>query len=398
MIDRVILHVDMDAFYAAVEVLDDPSLAGRPVLVGGSPEGRGVVAAASYEARRFGVRSAMPAARAVRLCPDAVFLKPRVARYVEMSERILAILQTYTPLVEPLSIDEAFLDVTGSQALFGPAAAIGRDIKRRIAAETGLIASVGVAPNKFLAKLASDLEKPDGFVVITADQARARLAPLPVTRLWGVGQATAAVLSRVGVLTVADLLEVPPVRLRLLLGDQSDHLRRLAAGQDDRPVQPAREARSIGNETTFAEDIADPDLLRDIVDHLAEKVAWRLRRAGLAGRTITLKARFPDFTTPTRSHSLPRATQSTVAIRAAARELLARRLDRRGRPLRLLGVTSSHLEPAAAVQVELFSDPGDRREQHLDQVIDRVNERFGAVLGRGRSSPKDHETGPGGAR
>ncbi len=396
--DRAILHVDMDAFYASVEILDRPELAGKPVVVGGSPTGRGVIAAASYRAREFGIRSAMPAARAIRLCPQAVFVRPRMDRYAELSGRVMAILREYTPLVEQLSIDEAFLDVTGCQRLFGPAAGIGRAIKARIDQDLGLTASVGVAPNKFLAKLASDLEKPDGLVVITAADARARLAALPVGRLWGVGKVTEAALAGRGVRTVADLLAVPPDTLHGWLGDQAGHLRRLAVGEDARPVVPVHAARSVGNETTFAEDIADAGQLRDILDHLAEKVAWRLRKHDLQGRTVTLKARYPDFTTHTRSLSLAHPTSATVEIRDAARELLRDRLGRRGRPLRLIGVTVSQLEAAGAGQGELFADAATAREQELDRIMDRVNDRFGRVLRRGGPPRQGGETGPGGAR
>jgi len=379
---RAILHVDMDAFYAAVEVLDQPALAGRPVIVGGTPEGRGVVAAASYEARRYGVHSAMPAAQAIRRCPHGVFLRPRMERYLEVSEQVFAIFRDYTPLVEPLSIDEAFLDVTGSTRLFGPGEAIGRALKARIRREVGLTASVGVASNKFLAKLASELEKPDGFVVIRPDEITARLDGLPVGKLWGVGQVTERELNRQGIRTIGDLRRAPRELLRARLGDHADHLVALAARRDERPVVPVHEAKSIGNELTFAEDIADPDALQDILDHLAEKVAWRLRRHGLRGRTVTLKARDPDFTTHTRSQTLPQPTQSTVEIRAVARELLNLRLDRRGRPLRLLGVTVSQFDEPSA-QGALFADPAAARDEALDRVVDRVNDRFGKVLRRG---------------
>jgi len=379
---RAILHVDMDAFYAAVEVLDQPALAGRPVIVGGTPEGRGVVAAASYEARRYGVHSAMPAAQAIRRCPHGVFLRPRMERYLEVSEQVFAIFRDYTPLVEPLSIDEAFLDVTGSTRLFGPGEAIGRALKARIRREVGLTASVGVASNKFLAKLASELEKPDGFVVIRPDEITARLDGLPVGKLWGVGQVTERELNRQGIRTIGDLRRAPRELLRARLGDHADHLVALAARRDERPVVPVHEAKSIGNALTFAEDIADPDALQDILDHLAEKVAWRLRRHGLRGRTVTLKARDPDFTTHTRSQTLPQPTQSTVEIRAVARELLNLRLDRRGRPLRLLGVTVSQFDEPSA-QGALFADPAAARDEALDRVVDRVNDRFGKVLRRG---------------
>ncbi|MEZ4386847.1 MAG: DNA polymerase IV [Candidatus Krumholzibacteriia bacterium] len=381
--ERAILHVDMDAFYASVEVLDDPSLRGKPVIVGGSAAGRGVVSAASYEARRFGVHSAMPAGQAHRLCPQGVFLPPRMERYVEISRRIFAIFAEYTPLVEGLSVDEAFLDVTGCRRLFGPAEQIGRTLKARIAREVGLTASVGVAPNKFLAKLASDLEKPDGFVVITGEEARRRLAALPVTKLWGVGRVTGQEMQRLGIHTVADLLATPHPLLRARFGDHVDHLLDLAVGHDERPVVPDHEAKSVGNEVTFAEDIADPQQLRDVVDHLAEKVAWRLRKQGLRARTVTLKARYPDFTTFTRGQTLNHATQSTAEIRAAARDLLEHRLGRRGRPLRLVGVSTSQLVAADAGQASLFEPAAEAREAQLDSVMDRVNERFGRVMRRG---------------
>ena len=381
--DRAILHVDMDAFYAAVEVLDDPDLRGKPVMVGGSPEGRGVVAAASYEARAFGVYSATPTAQAVKRCPHGVFVKPRLERYVEISKQIFAVFRDFTPLVEPLSIDEAFLDVTGCRRLFGSAETIGRLIKARIAEDVGLTASVGVAPNKFLAKLASDLEKPDGFVVIGADEVQARLAVLPVGKLWGVGKVTEKELKQHGINTIGDLLQVPREALTSRFGDHAARLLELAVGHDERPVIPVHEARSVGNEITFATDIAAADELRGILDHLAEKVAWRLRRHNLRGRTITLKARYPDFTTHTRSVTLDHAAQSTTEIRAAARRLLTHKLGRAGRPLRLIGVAASQLEGEEAGQGELFVDPAVARDQDLDRVMDRVNERFGKMMRRG---------------
>jgi DNA polymerase-4 len=386
---RAILHVDMDAFYASVEVLDDPSLAGRPVIVGGTPEGRGVVAAASYEARRFGVRSAMSAAMARRLCPEGVFVRPRGERYAEVSRQIFAVFAGITPLVEPLSIDEAFLDVSGCRRLFGEPAAIARHIKDEVRRQVGLTASVGVAHNKFLAKLASDLEKPDGLVVVPAD-AETWLGPMPVGRLWGVGRVAEQNLAGLGIRTVAELRAYPAEALVARLGDHARHLLELAHGRDDRPVVPDHEARSIGNETTFAEDIADADRLQAILDDLADNVARRLRRHGLAARTVTLKARYADFTTPTRSLTLPRPVDGTVDLRDAARTLLHERLDRRGRPLRLIGVTASNLEPKGGAQPELFADPRAERERTLDGVVDKVRDRFGSVLRRGM--------GPGGGR
>ncbi len=380
---RAILHVDMDAFYASVEVLDNPSLAGRPVFVGGTQEGRGVVSAASYEARTYGVHSAMSAARARRLCPDGVFLRGRMDRYAEISRQIFAIFSDYTPLVEPLSIDEAFLDVSGCRRLFGPAERIGRLIKERITGEIGLTASVGVAHNKFLAKLASDLRKPDGFVVIKPREARDLLAGLPVDRLWGVGAVSRRKLEEQGIRWVRDLLAVPRDLLVARFGEHMDQLLELAVGHDDRPVIPAQQAKSIGNETTFAEDISDDFQLRSILDHLADKVARRLRQHDFLARSITLKARFLDFRTVTRSVSLSRPTDSTVVIRDTARHLLTDKLDRNGRALRLIGLTVSGLTAADADQAELFPDPVQIRNRKIDQLTDRVHGRFGPKLQRG---------------
>ncbi|MCP4572266.1 MAG: DNA polymerase IV [bacterium] len=380
---RAILHVDMDAFYASVEVLDDPSLRGLPVIVGGTPEGRGVVSAASYEARRYGVHSAMSAARARQLCPDGVFLRGRMERYAEISAAIFDVMRDFTPLVEPLSIDEAFLDVTGCRRLFGPPERLGRAVKDRIAADLGLTASVGLAPNKFLAKLASDLDKPDGFVVVPRDDVAGFLAPLEVTRLWGVGPATAKLLADMGIHKVADLLAHPRGALVDRWGDHARKLLELAVGRDERPVIPDHEAKSIGNETTFAVDVADQEHLEEILDHLADKVARRLRRHGLSARTVTLKARYTDFETHTRSATLPEATERTVVIRDAARDLLRRRLGRRGRPLRLVGVMTSNLTGGTPAQGKLFADPEQEHQRTLDQVMDRVHERFGAKLRRG---------------
>lgn len=387
---RCILHVDMDAFYAAVEVLDDPSLRGKPVIVGGTPEGRGVVSAASYEARAFGVHSAMGAALARRLCPEGVFLPGRMERYVEVSRRIQAIFGDFTPLVEPLSIDEAFLDVTGCQRLFGPGPGIGRQIKARIQDEIGLTASVGAAPNKFLAKLASDLDKPDGFVVVTAEDAPALLTGLPIERMWGVGKVSAAQMHAFGVRTIGDLLRVPVPAVRAQFGDHAVRWLDLGRGIDDRPVVPDHEAVSIGNETTFPEDISDPRQLQDILDLLVDKVARRLRAQGLLAGTLTLKARYPDFTTPTRSQGLQHPTDSTVELREVARRLLADRLGRGRRPLRLLGVTASRLVPGtgAPEQTELFAPEGTDRDRRLDRVMDQVHGKFGAKLRRGAATSR----------
>ena len=388
--DRAILHVDMDAFYASVEVRDNPSLRGQPVIVGGTPEGRGVVSAASYEARAFGVHSAMSAARAVQLCPDGVFLRGRMERYAEVSRQIFAVFRDFTPLVEPLSIDEAFLDVSGCRRLFGSPVKIGRLIKQRVADEVGLVASVGVAANKFLAKLASDLEKPNGFVVIRPDEAAALLASLPVGKLWGVGKVAEAKLQQHGIHLVGDLLAAPRTELIQRFGDHMHHLLELAVGFDERPVIPSHEAKSVGNETTFGQDIADAHQLHEILNHLCDKVARRLRADDFLAGTLTLKARFPDFSTHTRSITLPEPTDSDVEIRDQARRLLAHNLQRRGRPLRLIGITASHLTRTRRVQAELFPDPAKQRDRELDRVLDNVRGRFGDKLGRGvKKNPSD---------
>ncbi|PID80110.1 DNA polymerase IV [bacterium DOLZORAL124_64_63] len=385
---RAILHVDMDAFYASVEVLDNPSLRGKPVIVGGTPEGRGVVSAASYEARKFGVHSAMSAARAVKLCPDGVFLRGRMDRYVEISRQIGAIFHDFTPLVEPLSIDEAFLDVSGCRRLFGSAATIGRRIQERIKTEIGLQASVGVAANKFLAKLASDLEKPAGFVVIPEQGTRELLAELPIGRLWGVGKVSRQRMHRLGVRTVGDFLAIPEALAVQQFGDHARQLRRLAQGLDNRPVVPVHEAKSIGNEVTFHEDIADAAHLQEVLDQLSDKVARRLRSHGFHTRTITLKARYSDFSTFTRSGTFATATDSSMEIRDMARHLLHQRLGRRGRALRLIGVTAGNLQHPAEEQAELFPDPERERDRELDKLLDQVHDRFGGKLSRGLHGPQ----------
>ena len=385
---RAIIHVDMDAFYASVEVMDNPSLAGKPVIVGGTPETRGVVAAASYEARRFGVHSAMSSYRAHKLCPQGVFLRPRMSRYADISRRIRDILDSFTPLVEPISIDEAFLDVTDSQALFGPPPEIGRTIKQRIRGEIGLVASVGVAPNKFLAKLASDLEKPDGFVVITQEEAAARLAPLPVSRLWGVGRVTEKTLIAAGIHTIGDVVRTDHARLEKLVGSYAAHMHELARGIDERDVIPDAEAKSIGAENTFARDISDATELRTELDLLSERVATRARDDGVVGHTVNLKARYADFTTVTRAMTLPDPTCESVVIRDAARELLEKRLGREGRALRLLGVSLSNLSHAEEVTGNLFDTPRATRNRTLDGVMDALRERFGAGAVR-RGSKRD---------
>jgi DNA polymerase-4 len=374
----MILHVDMDAFYASVEERDRPELAGRPVIVGGEPSRRGVVSAANYLARQFGVHSAMPAVTARRKCPHAAFLTPRIDYYAEVSEQIRAVFERYTPLVEPLSLDEAFLDVTGSEHLFGSSAEIGRRIKQEIRAELRLVASVGVAPNKFLAKIASDLRKPDGFVIVAPDEVQAFLDPLPVERLWGVGRVAGQSLHLLGAHTIAQLHRLPLAALRERFGSSGEHLWELAQGRDDRPVVPDHEAKSISHETTFAVDIDDAETLRAWLLELTDQVARRLRRHGLRARTVHLKIRLADFRLVTRSATLPGPTHATGELWTAAIALLDAWLAEARRPVRLLGMGASGLAAGDQVQMQLFDQPEHVRQSRLDDVTDAIRDRFGA--------------------
>ncbi len=380
-----ILHVDLDAFYASVEQLADPSLHGRPVVVGGLGP-RGVVAAASYEARRYGVHSAMPMAHARRACPDAVFLSPRFDAYNDASRRVMAILRDVTPIVEPLALDEAFLDVGGARRLRGEAPAIGAAIRWRIRDETGLVASVGAATTKLLAKLASDLAKPDGMLVVEPGRELELLHPLPVERLWGVGPATRTRLARFGVVTVADLAAMPEDTLVRALGRAAGRqLHALAWNRDDRRVEPNQETKSIGHEETFPHDVRDRDALERELVRMGDRVAARLRAANRVGRTVVLKARYKDFRTVTRSRTLPAGTDLAVVVSNTAIELL-RALDV-GEGLRLLGVSVQQLDvPSDGLGQEQLSfgtphDSGDGAARHdredLERAIDRVRARFG---------------------
>ncbi|MDZ7804092.1 DNA polymerase IV [Thiohalophilus sp.] len=376
-----ILHVDMDAFYASVEVREQPALAGRPVIVGGSAEGRGVVAAASYEARRFGVHSAMPMARALRLCPEAVRLPARLDFYQQISQQIRAIFARYTPEIEPLSLDEAFLDVTASEKLFGTAREIALRIKQDIRDELSLVASVGIAPNKFLAKIASDLDKPDGLVEVAQDQVQTFLDPLPVSRLWGVGKATGARFEQLGIRTIGQLRGRTAEFLQMEFGKFGAHLWELAHGLDPRPVISDHRAKSISMENTFATDIREASILRAWLMDMAEQVACRLRRQDFYGRTIQIKLRFADFKTITRAHTLDEATRSTQAICHTALALLEEAWTPRSPAIRLLGVGVSGLAEVrlAPQQGDLFAgaETSTKKQQELDELADAINNRFG---------------------
>ena len=373
-----ILHVDLDAFYASVEQRDRPALRGRPVIVGGLG-GRGVVCAASYEARPFGVRSALPMSAARRLCPHGAFLPVRMKHYAAVSRQVRDVFLSFTPLVEPLSLDEAFLDVRGCAGLFGPAPEIARQVKGRVQAETGLTASVGVAANKFLAKLASDLGKPDGLVVVPAGGAAAFLGPLPVGRVWGVGAKAEGRLHALGVRTIGQLAATPERLLVDHFGEAGRRVWRLARSQDDRRVVPDREAKSLSTETTFPQDVGDREALRGWLLGLVEHLAGRLRHAGLRARTVGLKVRSADFRTRHRAQALPEPSGSTDVLWQAARGLFDRGVGRDLLPLRLLGVGATRLTREVAVQGEMFDGGQREQRQALDKAVDAIRGRFGAA-------------------
>ncbi|MEM7315041.1 MAG: DNA polymerase IV [Planctomycetota bacterium] len=379
----MILHVDMDAFYASVEQRDRPELRGQPVIVGGSAEGRGVVCAASYEARKFGVHSAMPAITARRLCPKGIFIPPRMSHYADISSKIRDIFHQFTPLVEPLSLDEAFLDVSGSQSLFGDAISIGQQIKAAILDRLQLVASVGVAPNKFLAKVASDLRKPDALVVVDPDGVQEFLDPLPVGRLWGVGKVTNKALEKIGIRTIQDLRGLDNATMNQLFGEHGDHLWHLARGMDSRPVVPDQRAKSISHETTFAADIGDVEVIRAWLLELSDQLGRRLRRNQKRAKTIHLKVRFADFKTVTRALTLPNATDVTQEISQAALQLFDERIDFR-MAIRLLGVGSSGIGKHGVRQQSLFDEPERQQQQQLDAASDLIRQKFGHdALSRG---------------
>ena len=387
---RRILHVDMDAFYASVEERERPQLKGSPVVVGGTPEGRGVVCAANYEARRFGVHSAMPAARARRLCPHAHFIKPRMAFYAEVSHELRDILRSFTPEVETLALDEAFMDVTASERLFGPAPEVAVAVRAAIREELELAASVGVASNKFLAKLACSLSKPDGLLVVEEDSVQAFLDPLPVTRLWGVGDAARAALEREGIHRVADLRAMPRTHLQELFGRWGDRLADLARGHDEREVVSEARARSLSHETTFSRDIEDPSVLRAWTFDLAEQVARRARTLSMRGRTVRLKLRYGDFRTVTRAHSLEQPVNDTRCIAATAWSMLKRELKRSPGAMRLLGVGLAGFQQWDLAQPDLFADQPVTDDPGLDAVADRINDRFGGrAVSRARALGKE---------
>jgi len=391
---REIIHLDLDAFYASVEMLDNPEIAGKPVIVGGGGK-RGVVTAASYEARKFGVHSAQPVATARRLCPDGVFLPVRMGRYKEMSDRVFEIFRRFSPLVEALSIDEGFLDVTGTERLFGGALEVARKIKEAVASETGLTVSAGVAASKFVAKIASDMNKPDGLTVVPRGKEKEFLGPLPVGKLWGVGKVTETALHRMGVKTIGDLASVPAENLKKRFGKHGLHLHRLANGIDDREVEPEHEVKSIGHEDTYDEDIRDREAIGKELLSLAHRVSSRLRRKGFRGRTVTLKVKYHDFTQVTRAATLPSPTDDGATIYRTVIPLL-KKTEAGRRPVRLLGISVSHFGEKRFPreewgQIPLFGQrpeprpPSSRgttardpaRTAKLNEAVDRIREKYG---------------------
>ncbi len=382
----MIIHVDMDAFYASVEQRDQPELAGKPIVVGGTAQQRGVVAAASYEARKFGIHSAMPSSQAIRLCPEAIFIPMRMGYYREISDQIQEIFLRYTPLVEPLSLDEAFLDVTDSTRLFGSAAEIGKLIKRDILYELKLTASIGIASNKFLAKVASDIEKPDGFVRIP-EPSQDFLDKLPVTRLWGIGNVASDKLSKIGIHSIADFRLTEQKVLEKTLGHRSRQLIRLANGIDDRKVVPENEAKSISRETTFVTDIQDIVTLESSLMHLTEDVTARLRRKNMFVRTVGIKLRFANFHTITRDKTHAEPTNITQPIWKSAQNLLYSAIGGTNFRVRLIGVHLHSLVSSYEQNKSLFDQTELRRQSQVDSVVDSINDRFGkSTVHRGIAS------------
>ena len=377
---RWILHADMDAFYASVEQRDNPKLIGKPVIVGGDSN-RGVVCAASYEARQYGVYSAMPIVEARRRCPQGIYIMPNIPKYAQVSSQILTIFESFSPLVETLALDEAFMDVTGMELLYKDVADIAQQIKIQVKKEVDLIVSVGVAPNKFLAKLASALQKPDGLVIIRPGEERQRLAPLSVKKIWGVGDATARILKSMHIETMGDLQQSDVYKLERALGKHALELYNLAWGRDERPVIPDREAKSIGNEDAFERDIRSQEEIKTELLLLAERIGWRLRKAGLRGRTLTLKVRFSSFQTITRSITVMDPIGLDETIYETAIKLMEKIPVKEG--IRLLGITISNFAQSG-IQLSLFNEVTEKREK-IANVMDELKDRFGVgIVKRGR--------------
>lgn len=378
---RWVIHIDMDAYFAAVEQRDNPAYRGKPVIIGGM-SGRGVVSTASYEARKYGITSAMPMIEARRRCPEGIFMTPDMGKYAYVSDQLRQIFEDFSPLVEPLSMDEAFLDVTGMEYLYPDVTSMARQIKERIKRELDLTASAGVAANKFLAKLASDLRKPNGLVVIHPGEEIDLLAPLSVKKLWGVGEATANILKKLRIQTIKDFREADSKLLEHHLGKSAPELYNLAWGRDDRPVIPDREAKSIGSEITLETDIRSQDEIKTVLLALSEKLGWRLRRAGLSARTLTVKMRFASFHTISRSVTLSSSLSLDDNIYETALDIIHKVPIHEG--IRLLGITASKLGQGRG-QLSLFDEANERREK-ITTVMDKLKDKFGeTIITRGRT-------------
>jgi len=372
---RRIMHVDLDAFFVSVEQVDHPELRGKPVVVGGRPDRRGVVAAASYEARAFGVHSAMPLRTAARLCPQCVFVEGNFSRYAETSRKFMAILADFTPFIEPMGLDEAYLDVTGFESLHGTIRDMALAIKKRVKDELGINVSIGIANSKVVAKIASDTSKPDGLIEVPPGGEAAFMAQLPIRRMPGIGQKTEPVLKRLEIDTVGKLARTPEEGLKKLLGSYGEHLHHLALGQDDSPVLPPAEAKSISRETTFAEDLRDHAVLEATLRYLAERVGRRLRQSGKLARCVSIKLRTSDFATITRNRTLPQAADADEAIFEAGLKLMRRALAKEKRAVRLIGIGVTGFT-AAGQQLSLLDD-SILRLAKLNRAVDRIREKYG---------------------
>ncbi len=379
------MHIDMDAFYASVEQKDNPEFIGKPVVVGADPKegrGRGVVSAASYEARKFGIHSAMPISKAYCFCPQAVFLPVRGRRYVEISRRIMDIFHEYSPAVEAISLDEAFLDFTGAERLLGTPKRVAMEIKKRIRDQEGLSASIGIGPNKLIAKIASDMEKPDGLVIVPIKDVESFLKELPVRRIWGIGKKTEHKLHAMGILTIGQMAKLSEETLELVFGKSGLSMWKCAHGIDDSQVIPFREAKSISNEITFDRDELDQEILFETLLRLSEKVGFRLRKRKLTGKTVTLKIRFEDFSTRITHFTLPKPICNSEDIYSEVRKLY-HNIIAKNRPVRLLGVGITQLCSQSEHQEELFSESNNKRK-HASQAVDQLKKKYGEkIIGRG---------------